>query len=360
MKFTIRTTKMQEMVSKSARGAGNNKLIPLTGLLGMKLESGKLTLTTTDATNYLYIIEDEIEGDDFNITIPVEIFLKLVSKTTSEYVELTADDSKLTVKGNGKYTIGLPLDENGKPIKYPDPMSKFAEDEYSQEVVKYVDIAKILTTLKSALSISVGDDPCYSGYYVGDRVVATDTYKIAALNTKLLEQRALISSDLMSLLSVMSTDTIDVYRKDNKFVFKTDNCIIYGFEMEGIDDYAIDAISGLVESEFTSFCKIEKADILQLLDRLSLFVSPYDKNNIGLEFTQDGIAISSKSSSGAEIIQYQESSNFQPFKCLIDITMLIQEIKSIPFETLTIYYGLDSSIKIVCVDITIVIALAED
>ena len=40
--------------------------------------------------------------DDFNITVPAEIFTKLISKMTSESIVLSLDDKILEVKGNGK------------------------------------------------------------------------------------------------------------------------------------------------------------------------------------------------------------------------------------------------------------------
>ena len=50
MKLSIKTEKLKEMVSRSIKGVGNNKLIPLTSLMAIELKDGKLTLITTDAT----------------------------------------------------------------------------------------------------------------------------------------------------------------------------------------------------------------------------------------------------------------------------------------------------------------------
>ena len=63
MKFTMNTVKLQDMVAKAMKGASNNKLIPLTNLMAIQLKDHKLTLITTDATNFLYIMEDKVAGD---------------------------------------------------------------------------------------------------------------------------------------------------------------------------------------------------------------------------------------------------------------------------------------------------------
>ena len=356
MEITIKTDKLPEMVTKSVKGASNNKLIPLTSLLGIRVVDGELVLTTTDATNYLYI-KDKVGGEDFSVTVPVEIFSKLVSRMTCENIKLTVSDNSLTVTGNGTYTIELPMDEEGGLITYPDPLSKVTLGD--KETINLSTISAILTTLKPALAVTI-EDPCYTGYYIGDRVVATDTYKIASMQTKLFSLSKLLAPETMDLLAVMSTEKIDVAFQDNIIVFISPNCIVYGVVMENIDDYAIDAISELVDAKFESMCKVSKSSILQVLDRLSLFVSNFDKNGIYLTFTRNGINISSKSSSGVEIVPYSESKDFKDFTCCIDIEMLTTQIKAQATDMVEMYYGLDNAIKMVDGNIIQVVALLED
>ena len=100
--------------------------------------------------------------------------------------------------------------------------------------------------------------------------------------------------------------------------------------------------------------------MLQLLDRLSLFVGTYDKTAVRLTFTKDGLQVESKASSGVEIIKYVDSQNFREFTCLVDISMLTQEVKAIQSDVIEMYYGEDNAIKFVDGSITIIVALLED
>ena len=59
MELKIKTSELQEMVGKAAKCVSNNKLIPLTSLMSIKVEDNLLTLTTTDATNYFYVSKPE-------------------------------------------------------------------------------------------------------------------------------------------------------------------------------------------------------------------------------------------------------------------------------------------------------------
>lgn len=361
MKLTLKTEKLKEMVARAVKGAGNNKLIPITSLMAIELENGTLRIITTDATNYLYVKEEHVQGDDFWVTVPVDVFSKLIARMTCENItlNLSAELGVLSIKGNGNYKIELPLDEDGKLIKYPDPLSNINLDKDIAKTINRSTVQVILETIKPALAVTL-ENPCYTGYYMCDKVVATDTYKIASMDVPMFSAPRLVSAELLDLLAVVNAEKIETYIIDNKVVFDTPDCTVYGVFMEGIEDYAIDAISELVDMSFDSSCSIPKSAFIQLLDRLALFVGPYDKNAITLTFTSIGLQISSKASSGVEIIPYIASDGFKDFTCAIDIEMLRTEVKAIQSDVIELYYGEDNGIKLVDGNITIIVALLEE
>ena len=360
MQLKIKTEKLKEMVSRAIKGASNNKLIPLTSLMAIQLEKNVLTITTTDATNYLYIKEDKVEGDDFYVVVPVDVFSKLVARMTCETVTLTLAEKMnvLEVKGNGNYSIELPMDEEGNPVKYPDPISEVKLEGEGTEI-HLSTVQAILNSVKPALATTL-EIPCYTGYYVGDKVVATDTYNIASMNVKITDDAMLVSQELMNLLAVMTSEKIHMDVFDNIIVFTSSDCAIYGNKMNGVDEFSIDAINGLVDAKFASVCKVPKSTLLQVLDRLSLFVGIYDKNGINLTFTKEGLQVSSKSSSGVEIINYAEVKKFKNFTCMIDIASFTTMIKAQCSDMLTIYFGEDNAIKMEDGNFTYIVALMEE
>lgn len=358
MKFTIGTELMKDVVTRAIKGAGNNKLVPITSMMCIELKDGELTVITTDATNYLYIKEQHVAGDDFYVVVDANQFAKLISKMTCESVTLTIDEKLFTmkIKGNGNYTLELPLDEDGAPVRFPDPLGEVV---YGDEFINRSTVQVILETIKPALAITL-ENPQYTGYYMGDKVVATDAYKIACLDVKMFNEPKLVSSEFLDLVSVMRDEKISVYTLGNDVVFNTPGCAICGKFMDGIDDFAIEPIMNLVTQEFDSHCAVPKNDLLQMLDRLSLFVGNYDKNAVDLTFTNEGLQVSSKASSGVEILPYVNSEYQKNFACAVDIQMLTTEVKAISNDLIDIYYGDDSSIKLVDGNITIVIALMDD
>lgn len=356
----IKTEKLKEMLSKSIKGASNNKLIPLTGLMCIQLESGTLTLTTTDATNYLYVKEEKVVGDDFYVVIEVDTFSKLIARLTCEEVELTLKENSLEVVGNGTYNIELPMDEDGSMIKYPDPLSDIELDSNDAKVINLSTIMAILESVKPALAVTL-EIPCYTGYYAGDSVIGTDSSKITSMGVKLFDSPVLISPEMMNMLAVMTSEKINVTIHDNVLIFTSPDVAVYGTALEGIEDFQIDDINQYFDAEFESVCKVSKSGLLQLLDRLSLFVGIYDKNGINMTFAKTGLQISSKASDGVEVINYIESSNFKEFSCMIDITILATQVKAIAGDVITLHYGSElPALKITDGNITQILALMSE
>lgn len=364
MQLKIKTDILKEMISKAIKGAGNNKLIPLTGLMELRAENNTLTITTTDAVNYLYVVQSVDIEDEFSVVLGVEKFSKLISKMTCDSVTLIfhSDMQILEVKGNGTYKIELPLDESGQLISYPNPLPELSDD--ADSTINVSTIQSILNTIKPSLATTL-ELPCYTGYYAGDAVIATDTVRIASMNVKLFDADYLIYPESMNLLALMSGEHIDVHKIESDdantiLIYKTSDCIVYSPVMNGIEDYSVDAITGLINTDFNHSCVLDKTALLQVLDRLSIFVGAYDKNAISLVFTADGIQLSSKESTGIELIPYIESNNFEAYECIIDIELFMQEIKAIVSDRIELYYGLPNAIKMVDGDITIIVALLEE
>jgi hypothetical protein len=269
---------------------------------------------------------------------------------------------KLIVHGNGKYVIELPYDEDGELVEFPDPIAEVLDgnaNDWEKTDVKLSTIHLMLSTAKAALMVGT-EAPCYTGYYCGERIVTTDTYKICGNDINMFDEPKLIPPELMDLLDVMSEEDIEVNYNDDTFIFSTDHVDVYGHTLEGIEDYQIDAISSLLDEKFTSSCKIEKAQLLQLLERLSLFVETYDKNSVYLTFTKDGLLVSSKQDSGSEIIPYVDSKSFKNYTCCLDIGLFKTQIKANQSDVIEMLYGKENSIKIVDGNMKQIIALADD
>jgi len=335
MQFEIKTSKLNEMLTKITKGVGNNKLLPITSFIHIKLDKKSLRITATDINNYITSIENNVVGKSGEMVVPADQFIKLLSKTTSGIVKFEKGDDVVVVKGNGNYKIPL-LNE------------KFPTFTFSTKTPEVVIKSKVLKSVFAINKASLATDmsmPCLTGYYVGDMATTTDGVKMCMNNVKLFDEPVLLTQELAVLMNSVTSEDIKVQHNDGKLLFTTDNLVIFGAELEGLTDYP--DLSHILEFEYPSKCKISKPAIASILDRLGLFVSPYDKNGIQLYFTKDGLLFSDLNDGGAELTPYLESENFTDFQCQLNIVLLQDQISAIQSDSFELHYGNDIAIKLV-------------
>lgn len=354
------TSRMKEAVNKAIKGAGFNNLIPITSMIGIKLSDGKLRLLTTDMTNTLCIIIDKVAGDDMDITVDADKFGKLIAKTTSEDIDLSVKDDVLFVKANGTYKIPLISDEEGL-ISFPDVTRDYSTPPEKWTGVKLSSIMQAYNINKSALAKTL-ENPALTGYYCGDTVISTDANVITFNGFKMFawDFPVLISAQQMALISLFKEEDIKVTCDPERIIFVTDTQIVEGSLMEGVEDFPANEVNAYLDEAFTSSCKVPKDLLLSVLDRLALFIEPYDKNGAYFTFGRKGINIHSKKDASTETINYVESKNFAPFVCCVDIPMLKEQLQANPDDTVKICYGNENALKIESGKVTQVIALLED
>lgn len=358
----IKTKLLQEMVSKAIKGASNNKMIPITNLLGIDVSGENITLMTTDGSNQLRI-KAKVDYDpmygpqNFYTIINADTFSKLVGKTTTEFITLTNNENYLEVKGNGAYKIEIPVNEDGEIIKFP----MFSVDTPESKQLSIMKLKNILSTAKVSIAQTM-EVPCLTGYYIADKVATTNREMMCGINEKLLDNPVLISSEMAELLQILDGDYVDLFQENSKLLFKTENVIIYGKQLEGLDMYPVKALDNLMSLSYDNIVKVNKQDLLNVLDRMSIFVTDYDKNGVFLSFIEDGLQLTSQKSNASEILEIDRDANkeFVPFNCLIDIEMLKSQVQINSTDIVEIHYGQEKSIKIVDGNTTMIICLLDN
>lgn len=358
MKFSVKTETLKQMVTKASKASVNNKMIPLTGLMNIALQDNKLSITTSDAINFLTITETDVVGDNFSVVVTTDLFSKLVSKTTSDMVTLDFSNNNLTFTGNGTYKIDLPIDEEGELIKYP--TINMPSENVTAGVIKLSTIKNVVLANKPSLAITM-EAPYLTGYYCNkDTIISADSFNICINKVNTFPESVLISPIVFDLLSMADTEDINYLFNDNTIVFITTKLTLVSKNMTGKEDYPIDAIIGYLDNEFPSNCTLNKTALLNVLDRLSLFISDFDVNGVYMNFTKEGVRITSNKGSANELIPYQGSENFAPFTCLAGVASLKKQVSARSGELVNIYYGLPDVLKLVDNNVVQVVALLDD
>ena len=368
--LTVKTQDLQDLVNKVGRCVSNNKLIPITSFIGLKVltnREGKrgLVLVTTDATNFFYVwSEDEVDCEEFDIAVEADTFINLVKKTTSENITLSIsdDDKVLTIKGNGTYKMERQYDMSvpaQPPVKFPMKVTTWEDLGEPVDVVK-VDVIKNAINVNRAAVATDMQHPALTAYYCGDAVITSNRKTVCKSNTQVFKTPELITPVVMDLLSSLSSEEFSVYNYEGANVYVTRTDLIYAPKFSDVDMYPIHPIEELINQEFKSVCTIPRASVLNILDRISLFVGAYDKKSITMTFTPDGVMFNNKKSSGTEIVPYIDVMEFMSFTCHINIEYLRDQLASQDSDQVELYYGSDKAIKLVSGGITQIIALLKD
>lgn len=357
------------MVAKAIKGCSSNADILMTQLMAIELKDGVLRLITTDYSNYLYVQKDKVAGDDFYVVVYADKFARLISKLTSENVEMsvkTGDSGTvdcLVVKADGNYSLDLPYDENGDLVRFHDPVADADDSEWNESDTKLSTLRLIMTTAKSSVlpTNEQSSGSPYTGYFMGKQAVTTDTFSMCGIDIEMFDPAVLVHADLVNLLDVLTKEDVHVKYSEEDIEFVTSDVIVYGKLMDNVDEFPLDAVEALLDEPYPSSCKIDRTKLVSLLDRLLLFVNEkVDSGEIDIAFTKEGIAITSKSQSGHELIPYIESTNFSDFVCSTNINVLISIIKSNHAEQIVVNYGKDTGLKISEGNVKQIVPFADD
>ena len=362
MKLQIETSKLQDMVAKAAHCVSNNKLIPITSLIELRVTgTGEFLLTTTDGTNLFYVrFPQAVDCESFELSVFADLFIKLVQKITSKEITITTEGNVLVVEGNGTYKLELPLDQ-GKVIVFP---SKFNGEVFDMPVYDEIDLSAIdgiISSNKASLATDM-QYPVLTGYYFGDDVVTSNRKTVCWLKKSVLKHPTVFPPIILDLLSVCSGDTAYVYyvSDDKMFIIKCDNELIVAPEFSADTPFPIEVLGKLIEQDFVSTCTLSRKDLLNILDRMALFVTAYDKKGIDLTFTEQGLVVSSKKSSGTELVPYKTIENFAQFSCSINIEYLQAHLSAKDDDDVELSFGADKAIKLVTGDFIQIVALLEN
>lgn len=361
MKITVKTAEFKKMVAKAIKGAGNNRLLPITSMMLIsKNEStdNRICLTTTDTMTWFNVFGEAYTGEPFYCVVPADIFSKLVSKLTCDKVTLEVIDDVLKVTGNGTYKISLPVDEEGL-VTYPE-FSPAIDGDTGANKLKLSTVKAVIAVNKAALSTSTDDD-CFCAYYLADKAITSDENAICFSLMNICSQPMLISRNMFDLVS--SSDNEDISfttTADGAIKFYCGDLTVIGWQHSGLEEFPVEDMCTYLDKAFTSSCKVTKLSMQAVLDRLSLFIEPYDRNGAYFIFQNDGILIKSKKSSLEELVRYADSTNFTPFVCCVDVPLFKAQLESIPTDNVEISFGDENAIKLSSGNIVSVIALFED
>lgn len=368
--FKIKTEILRDMLNKAFKicDLSAARTLPIAGLMEIEFTKEGISVKTTDNITTL-IISEKVEGlIPARVTVDANIITSLVNKITTEEIELTINENSLMIVGNGVYNLEIRVDESGEVIKLPT-----IEQELINSANKEFDFKGIIDRLNICSSaIAQGLDSLEMGnYYLKDIIATTDQQKMCAVtNSECMKEeelflRAKFGFNLMQLGFTKANFT----RNNEKLIIVGENFVISTFMyLDELDMFknkenaALLGIRYLIGQEFDNKVKIKKADIIGLLDRLSLFIGQYDSNNITLTFLENEVKVTNRNGTCDEVLQYQEDKVIKvpEYTVVLNIENLKQLLAVLPNEVIEIQFQIDSpGVKIIDGDIIQIISIGE-
>lgn len=268
-----------------------------------------------------YFVEVKLnmyEEVDFNATINGDIFLKLISKITSDTVEFNTKDNFLVIKGDGSYKLPL--------IYKNDKMLEVSKINISNVINNFKISSNILNSIyqyddKDLKKFVI--DNVQTLYYL-DKDGCIKFTSTAYVNSFSLPEAItlFLTKKVVKLFKLFNVDDeIDfTLGKDdnngfivNKLMLKSNNiCIMTLLPLEDslISRIPVNFIREKANHKYSYNIMINKSAILNAINRLSLFMSPeiLSNYNVIFKFNDDRIIIFDNSESNSEEIYLLDGS----------------------------------------------------
>lgn len=374
--MVVSTQILKDICNKALKAVDSNALSPVTETLELLTHNKELWLNITNKEYYLRI-KTPIEGtDDLHAAVNANSFLKLITQTTTQDIELFLQDNNLVVKGNGLYKIPLVYDNDHllelPEIKITNVTTKF---NLSTDILK-----SILTYNSKELTKGFVTRPVQKLYYVDSKGAITFTNS-ACVNTFVIPEdvKLLLNNRLVKLFSLftseeviftMGQETLTDGSIQTRVSFCEDNIelsAILTSDDSLINSVPVEAIRQRSVENYPYTISILRTELLQTINRISLFtnkIGDFDICYCIFKFSNFNVCVEANNGAVKELIKYKEElftdDLTTPYESLLDI----EDIKSV-LETFTepyinISFGNDQAIVISSGNIKNIIPQCEE
>lgn len=358
--FIIRSEDLKDVCSKILTAVDSTELSIVTETLELYANDGVLTVSVT---NREYFAEVKLKLDDvsdFHATVNAMLFLKLVSQITTDTIELSVSGNVLEVKGNGKYKLPLIYD-NEELLVLPKIEINNVTSEFniSSDVLN-----SILTYNSKELTKGTISRPVQKLYYVDEQGAITFVNG-ACVNSFTLESpvKLLFNNRLVKLFKLFKEGSVkftlgyDAISDDiiqTKVKFETEDVTITAVlscDDTLLSSVPVSAIRGRANGEYPYSVTVDKASLIQTINRLTLFnntSNAYSKLYGTFEFGEKAVTIYDTNHENCESIYYQnETSNVEDvYTAMFNLTEFKTTLETCNEPYLTMNFGDGSAMVI--------------
>lgn len=330
----IRIEELKSVCSKISTALDASENDQIAGLLQLKTKSTYLYLTVSNLAAEGYIVSSKInvhDVEDFNVTIPANLFLKLIASTTSDTVEFKINEHCLTVIGNGTYKLPIAYGDNGM-IEIPE----LEINNVTQQFNIGTDILNSLLTYNSkelTKNPTAKKSPLQKKYYIDEEGCITFTtsacinkFELPCPIKLLLSQRIVKLFKLFTDSEVAFTLGQDV--EDGKVVTKakfkdSSTEIVTLLNLSNVMDVPASKIRGRVFSDYAHVVSVNRLALLGAIKRIMLFLGPQSVPYGKFEFGHESVIVRDFDESNSDEVYYEGDSELnETYNATLDLVDL--------------------------------------
>ena len=256
--------------------------LAITDTLSLEVIDNLLYLSVTNREYFLTVkLNDKVE-EDLKATINASLFLKLISQTTTDTVELKVDSTSLILKGNGTYKLPL-IFQGDELLELPKIEINNVTSSFSIEGSV---LNSILTNNTKQLGIGTISKAVQKMYYVDEEGAITFTSGACVNNFSLPQKvKMMFNKRLVKLFKLFKDEKVDFELGHDaisndiiqtKVRFKTNNiCLtsILSCDDRMLNDVPVKAIRDRANKLYPYSASINKNNLIDSINRIKLFVS---------------------------------------------------------------------------------------
>ena len=299
MKIKIKRDLLLDHLNKVSKALSTKNLVP--ALAGIKFELSKSGLTLIASDNDITIEtfipkNEEMELEETGvIIIQGKYIIDIVRKIQDDLINLEVfDETKIIISTkNSEYNL------NGiNKRDYPNINLELSKNPI---VLDSKDLKKMVNQTAFATSIDESR-PQLTGInfkIIKDEIEcsATDSYrqeqKIIKLKNETIESYNIIipSKNLMELVKIIDSDSVELHIFNNKIIFKEENTMFQSRLING----SYPNTSNLLPKDSLLKIKVNINDLYNVIDRVSILTSDKEKNIVSLETNGNELIMRSSS-----------------------------------------------------------------
>lgn len=341
----LKTEDFKECVKTILQAIDTKEPSMFTETLELISENDNLFLNVTNREYYVSVKFELGYSEHFHAAVNARVFLNLISKITTDYIEMLLEDNNIKIIANGEYKMPL-IYNNDVMLELP----KIELNNITNEMDINSDILlSILNYNSKELQVGTPVEPVRKYYYIDEHGAITFTSGACINNFELEKPIKILLNDKVVKLFKLFKNVDKINFKigqeqvgdiiQTRVEFKSDEVDLTAKLSDSnlVSTVPVSVIRNMGYKQYPYRILVSRDSMIQALNRLSLFS---DGGFSGFfEFTKDSVTVYNYNRDNKEVIKLENELDESGYKFILNLNSLKLILESCAEEYLTLMFG---------------------